>query len=300
MVVFTCNHCGDSLKRVAVEKHYSFGCRGAPIFLTCIDCLKDFDKSSFNNHTSCITEAEKYSGKGFVPKESKNLKKQEAFVEIVRRIQETNTEIGQGVRQILSLIADKDNLPRKRMNFIRYLQNSFKNLKEKDIENTWSVLEEAQKSNKQQQQPQQQKNDISSLPEQNGNNKRKLQHEETLQITNNEKQKLSEEASVIEISSKKMKPSVEDAEEDHNNTDVNIQETANDNGRFNWSETIKNILNSKNNEMKIKKLKKKVLNKYKKYSGLNDINEKIEKKFNKKITKLGLVVAEDNVRLIGH
>lgn len=300
MVVFTCNHCGDSLKRVAVEKHYSFGCRGAPIFLTCIDCLKDFDKSSFNNHTSCITEAEKYSGKGFVPKESKNLKKQEAFVEIVRRIQETNTEIGQGVRQILSLIADKDNLPRKRMNFIRYLQNSFKNLKEKDIENTWSVLEEAQKSNKQQQQPQQQKNDISSLPEQNGNNKRKLQHEETLQITNNKKQKLSEEASVIEISSKKMKPSVEDAEEDHNNTDVNIQETANDNGRFNWSETIKNILNSKNNEMKIKKLKKKVLNKYKKYSGLNDINEKIEKKFNKKITKLGLVVAEDNVRLIGH
>lgn len=300
MVVFTCNHCGDSLKRVAVEKHYSFGCRGAPIFLTCIDCLKDFDKISFNNHTSCITEAEKYSGKGFVPKESKNLKKQEAFVEIVRRIQETNTEIGQGVRQILSLIADKDNLPRKRMNFIRYLQNSFKNLKEKDIENTWSVLEEAQKSNKQQQPPPQKKTDISALPEQNGNNKRKLEHEdETPQIKNNKKQKKSEESSVIQTSSKNGKQSVEEAKEDHNNTDINIQETT-DNGRFNWSETIKNILNSKNNEMKIKKLKKKVLNKYKKYSGLNDINEKIEKKFNKKITKLGLVVAEDNVRLISH
>lgn len=41
MVFFTCNKCGESLKKKDVEKHCNTRCRGPP-FLTCVDCLKDF------------------------------------------------------------------------------------------------------------------------------------------------------------------------------------------------------------------------------------------------------------------
>lgn len=85
MVFFTCNHCGESLKKAAVEKHYQFkACkfpilnsphfmlqheahkiyiflqycfksmhpgRNGLIFLTCVDCLKDFREQEYVAHT---------------------------------------------------------------------------------------------------------------------------------------------------------------------------------------------------------------------------------------------------------
>ena len=39
MVFFTCNACGESLKKNAVEKHYRNKCRNCEV-LTCIDCHK--------------------------------------------------------------------------------------------------------------------------------------------------------------------------------------------------------------------------------------------------------------------
>lgn len=84
MVFFTCNHCGESLKKAAVEKHYSFkSCkqphslvfftayksklltklfhslhlgRNAPIFLTCVDCLKDFKEEEYAAHTKVLVQ----------------------------------------------------------------------------------------------------------------------------------------------------------------------------------------------------------------------------------------------------
>lgn len=41
MVVFTCFHCGDVMQKPKVAKHYEFKCRN-PVFVTCTDCLKDF------------------------------------------------------------------------------------------------------------------------------------------------------------------------------------------------------------------------------------------------------------------
>lgn len=82
MVVFTCNHCGESLKKNVVEKH-NFHCR-KPISVSCMDCFKDFDKESHKDHTQCITELERYSGKDYVAKanQNKGQKKQEAWVRI--------------------------------------------------------------------------------------------------------------------------------------------------------------------------------------------------------------------------
>ena len=39
MVFFTCNACGESLKKNQVEKHYRFKCRQCEV-LTCVDCHK--------------------------------------------------------------------------------------------------------------------------------------------------------------------------------------------------------------------------------------------------------------------
>lgn len=40
MVFFTCNGCGESLKKAQVDKHVNM-CRGCQV-LSCIDCGKDF------------------------------------------------------------------------------------------------------------------------------------------------------------------------------------------------------------------------------------------------------------------
>ena len=39
MVYFTCDACGEQLKKPSVEKHYTQKCRDC-YKLTCIDCLK--------------------------------------------------------------------------------------------------------------------------------------------------------------------------------------------------------------------------------------------------------------------
>lgn len=42
MVFFTCAHCGESLKKSKVEKHYQTLCSRKPVAVTCVDCCKDF------------------------------------------------------------------------------------------------------------------------------------------------------------------------------------------------------------------------------------------------------------------
>ncbi len=71
MVFFTCNACGESLKKNQVEKHWRQRCRGCTV-LTCVDCHRDFPGDEYAGHTKCITEAEKYSAKGWQPKSSAN------------------------------------------------------------------------------------------------------------------------------------------------------------------------------------------------------------------------------------
>ena len=46
MVFFTCNACGESLKKNAVEKHYRNKCRNCEV-LTCIDCHKVRERNYF-------------------------------------------------------------------------------------------------------------------------------------------------------------------------------------------------------------------------------------------------------------
>jgi len=59
MVYFQCATCINSLKKNQIEKHFAFQCRQANTF-SCLTCHQHFDRFSYKDHTSCITEDEKY------------------------------------------------------------------------------------------------------------------------------------------------------------------------------------------------------------------------------------------------
>lgn len=58
MVTFNCEVCNDTVPKKNTEKHY-YRCPNA--YYTCIDCSKTFDDGvSYQKHTQCISEDEKY------------------------------------------------------------------------------------------------------------------------------------------------------------------------------------------------------------------------------------------------
>lgn len=68
MVYFTCDQCGDSLKKNQVTKH-TYKCKSDQF--SCIDCQVVFNKKSFNEHIKCVSEDQKYGGANYVVKENK-------------------------------------------------------------------------------------------------------------------------------------------------------------------------------------------------------------------------------------
>ncbi|KAJ2143335.1 hypothetical protein GGH19_003122 [Coemansia sp. RSA 1807] len=60
MVSFVCNACQETLKKPKLDMHAN-RCHYASF--SCIDCSVDFVGTSYRQHTSCISEAEKYEGK---------------------------------------------------------------------------------------------------------------------------------------------------------------------------------------------------------------------------------------------
>lgn len=61
MVSFSCDECQDVFTRAHVDRHFG-NCRTRAV--SCIDCGVTFDARSVRGHTACITEAEKYEGRG--------------------------------------------------------------------------------------------------------------------------------------------------------------------------------------------------------------------------------------------
>lgn len=57
MVSFSCEVCNDTIIKKKLDQHTQ-RCYGA--YFSCIDCSTTFEGTSYRNHTSCISEAEKY------------------------------------------------------------------------------------------------------------------------------------------------------------------------------------------------------------------------------------------------
>ena len=59
MVCFQCDICVETLKKKQVEIHYQFRCRNAYSF-SCLTCWQIFDRNTVKDHTSCVSEDQKY------------------------------------------------------------------------------------------------------------------------------------------------------------------------------------------------------------------------------------------------
>ncbi|XP_067093350.1 cell growth-regulating nucleolar protein [Osmerus mordax] len=123
MVFFTCNACGESLKKAQVDKHVNM-CRGCQM-LSCIDCGKDFWGEDYKNHIKCITEDQKYGGKGFEAKSNKGEFKQQQWIQ---RIHESMNKQGVSamLKDVLNQVSSYDNVPRKKAKFQNWMKNSLK------------------------------------------------------------------------------------------------------------------------------------------------------------------------------
>ena len=81
MVFFVCDSCNETLKKNQVDKHAQ-RCRSCAS-VTCVDCSKTFWGDDYAQHTSCISEAEKYEGSLFREKTKKKMNPQEIWNAIV-------------------------------------------------------------------------------------------------------------------------------------------------------------------------------------------------------------------------
>ncbi|XP_036185010.1 cell growth-regulating nucleolar protein-like [Myotis myotis] len=114
MVFFTCNACGESVKKIQVEKHVGV-CRNCER-LSCVDCGKDFWGKDYKNHVKCISEDRKYGGKGYEGKAHKGDIKQQAWVQKVNELIK-RPNVSPKVRELLEQISGFDNIPRKKAKF---------------------------------------------------------------------------------------------------------------------------------------------------------------------------------------
>lgn len=141
MVVFTCGHCGDSVQKPKVEKHYLTKCRNKNPNLSCMDCFKDFLGDDYEGHTKCITEEERYSGKGFIPKEKKGEKKQNAWLEMLQSVLDEQKNASRNVLRIIETISKHNNTPRKKPKFINFVKNVCGHkTNPKDIDQAWDLI----------------------------------------------------------------------------------------------------------------------------------------------------------------
>lgn len=308
MVVFICNDCGDSLRKHKVEEH-AWRCRRT-INVSCMDCLKDFPGKTYNEHTTCISEAKKYSGKDYVesPNANKGAKKQESWVATVRSITDSKKNLPKGVMNAFEVIQRQDNIPRKFKGFMNFFQNSAKHISKPDVEKTWALIQEQTESDKKStQQPNKTDQTTSKLVDANATN------------GNTSVKRKSEDDAPKPLKEKKRKIKASDKNDHHdpeealledqtngtNGTHVESEETeqTKDVEKFRWNEAIRDLLVSKNNQMNLSKLKKTILKRYRKYTGTSseekqEIEAKFEKKFNKKIAKSEFVIENDTVRLV--
>ncbi|XP_036407491.1 cell growth-regulating nucleolar protein [Megalops cyprinoides] len=140
MVFFTCNACGESLKKAQVEKHVNI-CRGCEV-LSCIDCGKDFWGNDYKNHVKCISEDQKYGGKGYEAKSNKGDVKQQQWIQ---RIHEAMNKpgISPKLKDVLNQVSSYDNVPRKKAKFQNWMKNSLKIYNTSLYDQVWDIFSEA-------------------------------------------------------------------------------------------------------------------------------------------------------------
>lgn len=117
---FCCDACGETIKRSKVEAH----CRHCTACwsLSCVDCGQVFEGDAYWEHVTCISEAEKYQGSTYRPKDSTNkgLNRQQIWVAAVARAANIP-----GNPAVLRRLGAQENVPRKLKKFCNFVSNGF-------------------------------------------------------------------------------------------------------------------------------------------------------------------------------
>ncbi|XP_018960831.1 cell growth-regulating nucleolar protein [Cyprinus carpio] len=313
MVVFTCNACGESLKKAQVEKHV-LKCRACQV-LSCIDCSKDFCGDDYKNHNKCISEDQKYGGKDFQAKANKGDVKQQQWIQRIQQAME-QSDIEPSVWKVLQMVSTHNNVPRKRAKFENWMKNCLKIYTPCLLEKVWEICSTAADSNSNQTNQQtanknkrderkdkknKRKTSDENSEEQNGENtdekqrRRKRKREEKEQNGQNadEKSNKKQKKRKQEAFDKSLNPEGEEPE--------NQESESNSAGKFNWKGTIKAVLrDAPEDGLAVKKLRKKVLAAYHSFTG--DSNYRSEEEllslFNRKINNNPkFKILKDRVRL---
>ncbi|XP_039396479.1 cell growth-regulating nucleolar protein isoform X1 [Mauremys reevesii] len=140
MVVFTCSACGESVKKGQVEKHVNI-CRNCQC-LSCMDCGKDFWGDDYKSHVKCISEDQKYGGKGYEAKANKGDVKQQEWIQKIHEVIK-KPNISPKVRNILEQMHTYDNIPRKKVKFQNWMVNSFNVDNSALQDQVWDIFSEA-------------------------------------------------------------------------------------------------------------------------------------------------------------
>ncbi|XP_063779352.1 cell growth-regulating nucleolar protein isoform X2 [Pseudophryne corroboree] len=335
MVFFTCNACGESLKKGQVDKHTAM-CRNCKC-LSCIDCGKDFWGEEYKTHLKCISEEQKYGGKGFEGKAKKGDVKQQQWIE---RIYEAMNKpnISSNLKNILNQLSTFDNIPRKKTKFQNWMQNSLKIHSQTMQDQVWEIFSDATSTQNKAASSDTPKlsdaieitSEASGTAEVTEKKKSKRERKEERQTKNKkEKKDLSSEGQaengvekkskkrVVEEESmgggdckgrheesmgkKKKKRGNENIDEEQIPQKKKKKKHEEFEGKFNWKGTIKALLRqAPDHELPIKRLRKKVISQYYATSSETHKSEKeLLSTFNKKIkNNPKFRVLKENVKLI--
>ncbi|EZA60129.1 hypothetical protein DMN91_009999 [Ooceraea biroi] len=324
MVVFTCNHCGESLQKPKVAKHYEFRCHRKP-FLTCVDCLKDFREGEYVAHTKCITEAERYGGKDYVPKSNANKgeRKQQEWICVVSNLLNGTVNLSNEERNFLNTLSRHENIPRKKAKFLNFVRNVTGNrVNAKVVDSVWNKMETMHKGS---QESVEQKQDTTQTQKQNnGNATAKFQNEDSNNSLNNQENIIEnqnnenicrenstlteqnngngvcENGSAPEKRKKSKKRKSSDTqvpEEDQpvakisKTSDSSLQTNNNesDGSPFDWKQNVLDIVRAKNNEISVKKLQGKIVKRYARHisssHGVHNLTDEEREKATTKFNK---------------
>uniref|UniRef100_G3THA1 Ly1 antibody reactive n=1 Tax=Loxodonta africana TaxID=9785 RepID=G3THA1_LOXAF len=145
MVFFTCNACGDSVKKGQVEKHVAVCGSCECLLIDCLLCYQELKGDDYKNHVKCISEDQKYGGKGYEGKTHKGDIKQQAWIQKINELIK-KPNVSPKVRELLEQISGFDNIPRKRAKFQNWMKNSLKIYNESILEQVWSIFSEASRN----------------------------------------------------------------------------------------------------------------------------------------------------------
>lgn len=109
--------------------------------VTCVDCSVTFYGNDYEQHTSCVSEAQKYEGALYKAKKAK-LNPQDAWVALIEEVSANAKEAPVALQQHLVRLGELNNVPRNKKKFVNFCTNSLKLYNEKLLESLFDYLEQ--------------------------------------------------------------------------------------------------------------------------------------------------------------